>query len=294
MPRRQALSGFTEAVSGVTMEGLVDLPARTSGTSGATGRMVSFAAADGTILAYHLAGPGRPSIVLVHGWMTSGRVWHRLLPMLGDRGALVVDLRGTGASAAGTRPLTLDLLVDDLRAVVDHAGLERFHLVGHSMGGQLCQLLAARHPRRVRSLALLNPVPMAGLALPPDMAAAFRSAGGKREVFDGVLTAACRELGGDDRALLLDQALATDAGTIAQMFDAWSRGVAPGPQATIVAPTMVLATDDPFLPAELLASAVVAPISGACMETLPGPGHYPQLERPADTAHQLLRLWSRA
>lgn len=272
----------------------MDLPARSSGTLGALGRAVSFAAVDGTTLAYHPVGPGRPTVVLVHGWMVSGPVWHRLLPLLGDRSALVVDLRGTGGSASGSTPVSLDLLVEDLRAVVEHAGLERFHLVGHSMGGQLCQLLAARHPKRVRSLALLNPVPLSGLPLPPDMAAAFRGAGGKREVFDGVLSAACKQLEEPDRALLLQQALATDASTIAQMFDAWNRGTATAPLAAIAAPTLVLATDDPFLPPELLNSAVVTPIPGARMEILYGAGHYPQLERPADTAQHLLRHWDRA
>jgi non-heme chloroperoxidase len=265
----------------------VDLPSRTR-------RTVTFAAADGTRLAYHLVGPVPPTVVLVHGWMTSGQVWQKLLDGLRGRGALVVDLRGTGASAPGSTPLSLELLVDDLRAVVDHAGLQLFHLVGHSMGGQLCQLLAARHPARVRSLALLNPVPLAGLPLPPDMTDAFRAAGRKRQVFDGILGAACKELGDDDRAALLHEALATAPETIAQMFDAWNRGMAATSLPAITAPTMVLATDDPFLPAELLARAVVAHIPGARLEQLPGPGHYPQLERPGPTAQHLHDHWDRS
>jgi non-heme chloroperoxidase len=269
------------------MKAPVDLPSKTR-------RTVTFAAADGTRLAYHLAGPATPTVVLVHGWMTSGRVWHRLLDGLPGRGALVVDLRGTGVSAPGSTPLSLDLLVDDLSAVVDHAALERFHLVGHSMGGQLCQLLAARHPTRVRSLALVNPVPLAGLPLPPEMTAAFRAAGGKRQVFDGILAAACKELGDDDRAALLDEALGTAPETIAQMFDAWNRGMTAPSFPAITAPTMVLATDDPFLPADLLASAVVAHIPGARLEKLSGPGHYPQLERPGPTARHLHELWDRS
>ena len=128
--------------------------------------------ADGARLAYHLVGHGPPSVVLVHGWMTSGRVWDRLLELHPVDGALVVDLRGAGGSSRGAAALSLDRLVEDLRAVVDHAGLGRFHLVGHSMGGQLAQLLAARLPSRLRSLALLNPVPVAGLPLPPEVAPA--------------------------------------------------------------------------------------------------------------------------
>ena len=52
----------------------------------------------------------------------------------------------------------------------------------------------------------------------------------------------------------------------------------------VVAPTLVVATDDPFLPPAFLRQAVVQPIRGARMTHLPGPGHYPQVERPHETA----------
>jgi non-heme chloroperoxidase len=231
--------------------------------------------------------------VLVHGWMTSGRVWDGILAALAPHnGLLVVDLRGAGASTPGSAGITLPCLVDDLAAVVDHAGLGRFHLVGHSMGGQLAQLLAARVPGRLRSLALLNPVPVGGLPLPAAVADGFRAAGGQRAAFDGILDAACRDLPAEARALLLDEAVAIPPAVIAQLFDAWSTGTA-GTLAIDGVPTLVLATDDPFLPPQLLAEAVVARIPGAAFEHLPGPGHYPQLERPAATAARLAALWAR-
>jgi pimeloyl-ACP methyl ester carboxylesterase len=45
-----------------------------------------------------------------------------------------------------------------------------------------------------------------------------------------------------------------------------------------------VATDDPFLPPPFLTQAVVQPIRNARLVYLPGPGHYPQVERPAETA----------
>ncbi len=250
--------------------------------------------ADGARLAYHLVGHGPPSVVLVHGWMTSGRVWDRLLELHPVDGALVVDLRGAGGSSRGTAALSLDRLVEDLRAVVDHAGLGRFHLVGHSMGGQLAQLLAARLPSRLRSLALLNPVPVAGLPLPPEVAASFRAAGGKPEALGAILDAACRQLPPEGRALLLAEALAIAPEVIADGLDAWTAGSNDPLALTAPPPALVLATDDPFLPPALLAEAVAARIPGALLEHLPGPGHYPQVERPAPTAELLAALWGRS
>jgi non-heme chloroperoxidase len=52
----------------------------------------------------------------------------------------------------------------------------------------------------------------------------------------------------------------------------------------IKAPTLVVATDDPFLPPAFLRQAVVSLIRGARLAVLPGPGHYVQVERPRETA----------
>jgi non-heme chloroperoxidase len=254
---------------------------------------VTFAAPDGTRLAYHTSGQGPPAVLLVHGWMTSSRVWDALTAALAGTNAtmMAVDLRGAGASARGVAPLSLARLAEDVMAVADHARLEGYHLVGHSMGGQVAQLVAAADPGRVRSLALLNPVPMDGLPLPEGVARSFRAAGGKRADFDAILSTACRELPAGDRAILIEEALAIAPDVIAEGFETWSRGLPQAPSATIAARTMVLATDDPFLPPQLLADAVVARIRQASLVRLPGPGHYPQVEHPTGTAAHLAAFW---
>ena len=47
---------------------------------------------------------------------------------------------------------------------------------------------------------------------------------------------------------------------------------------------LVLATDDPFTPPDLLRKAIVSKIARASLAYLPGPGHYPTAERPRETA----------
>ncbi len=102
-----------------------------------------------------------PRVVLVHRAMTTGaRAWTRQAP-LAERWRLVVpDRRGFGASPAAE---ICDFEVD----VVDVEPLlgDGAHLVGHSFGGLVALLLAARSPERVRSLTLIEP---AGHALAPD------------------------------------------------------------------------------------------------------------------------------
>lgn len=87
---------------------------------------------------------------------------------LGDLGGLSahrtllgLDLRGTGESAQPADPATYrcDRLVDDVEALRTHLGLDRIDLLGHSAGGSLAVLYAARHPDRVGRLVLACPSP---------------------------------------------------------------------------------------------------------------------------------------
>ena len=87
---------------------------------------------------------------------------------LGDLGGLTahrslvrLDPRGTGESAAPADPASYrcDRQVDDVEALRAHLGQDRVDLLGHSAGGTLAVLYAARHPDRVGRLALVTPSP---------------------------------------------------------------------------------------------------------------------------------------
>ena len=93
-----------------------------------------------------------------HGLGARSACWDGWTPALIGRNRLVrFDMRGHGASPlpAGFR-WSLSALVDDVRAVADAAGAERFHLVGESTGGTVALAVAARHPERVLSVTVSN------------------------------------------------------------------------------------------------------------------------------------------
>lgn len=118
----------------------------------------NFSAADGTRLAYHRTGEGDPLICLPGGPMQASAY-------LGDLGGLPallrLDLRGTGESAvpADLATYRVDRQVDDVEALRVHLGLETIDLLGHSAGGTLAMLYAARYPDRVGRLVLVAPSP---------------------------------------------------------------------------------------------------------------------------------------
>ncbi len=103
------------------------------------------------------SGSGGP-VVLVHGWGGSGYDWTRLSPYLSDDyRVLAPDLPGFGKSDKPDIDYTLDYYVNLIRDFAAAMDASRFHLVGHSMGGQIAAAFALHHPDKLLSLVLLDP-----------------------------------------------------------------------------------------------------------------------------------------
>ena len=112
--------------------------------------------ADGRNLRYVELGEGEESVVLLHGFGGDLGNWlfnHQALAE--GRRVVAVDLPGHGESTKDAGSGRLDELVAVLAEVVDGLGLQRVHLVGHSMGGAVAIGFAGRHPDRVASLVLI-------------------------------------------------------------------------------------------------------------------------------------------
>lgn len=104
---------------------------------------------------------GRHPIVLVHGSRLHAHVWNDFSGRFKDRFHIVaVDQRGHGDSGWCTRSrYELEDFYQDLRAVVETRGLERFTLIGHSLGGRVSMLYASRHHSELERLVLVDITP---------------------------------------------------------------------------------------------------------------------------------------
>src|SRR5918998_3616152 len=106
---------------------------------------------------YEAAGEGEP-VVLVHGLSGSTRWWSRnVSEIAGRHRTYLVDLPGFGTMGSLRRRFVLAEAASWLLEWMEAVGLERAHLVGHSMGGYICLRLAASRPAAVHRLALVAP-----------------------------------------------------------------------------------------------------------------------------------------
>lgn len=99
-------------------------------------------------------------MVLLHGFPQDRTAWDRVSPALHEAGfrTLAPDQRGysPGATPSSRFAYRAADLVEDVIALADAAGAQRFHLVGHDWGGALAWALAARHPDRLASVTVLS------------------------------------------------------------------------------------------------------------------------------------------
>ncbi|KRE85759.1 alpha/beta hydrolase [Rhodanobacter sp. Soil772] len=107
--------------------------------------------------AYYEGGQG-PTIVLLHGFATDKSVWLQTAKLLTPHFHLIIpDLPGWGdSSRVPDASYNIDAQAGRLDAFVQTLRLQRFLLVGHSMGGAIAGVYASEHPEHVAALALLD------------------------------------------------------------------------------------------------------------------------------------------
>ncbi len=120
---------------------------------------------NGIELAFERRGKGAP-IVLLHGYPLDHHTWGFVAPLLdGTFDLIMPDLRGFGESSMVDSQYTLDDFASDIAGLLDHLGIQKAAIAGHSMGGYIALAFAKLYPDRVSGLGLVS---TQTLADPPD------------------------------------------------------------------------------------------------------------------------------
>jgi 3-oxoadipate enol-lactonase len=116
-------------------------------------------------LAFERRGKGTP-LVLLHGYPLDHHTWGFVASKLEDTFDVIMpDLRGFGESTTSDTVFTMDDFASDIAGLLDHLGIKKTAITGHSMGGYVALAFTKLYPERVSGLGLVS---TQTLADPPD------------------------------------------------------------------------------------------------------------------------------
>ncbi len=115
-----------------------------------------YAPVNGLRLYYSIHGAGNP-LVMIHGGFGETGMFDSILPLFAQgRQVIAIDLQGHGRTADIDRPLSFQLMADDVSALIRYLGLDRADVLGYSLGGSVALQTAIRHPDVVRKLVVVS------------------------------------------------------------------------------------------------------------------------------------------
>jgi pimeloyl-ACP methyl ester carboxylesterase len=231
-------------------------------------------------------GSGDFALVFLHYWGGSSRTWGKVIAALPKSyRTFAMDHRGWGESDAPASGYGLADLADDAQGVIEALELNRYVLIGHSMGGKVAQLMASRCPNGLAGLVLVAPSPPQPMATTPEarevMARVYATRESIGAAIDQVLTA--KALSPKDREQVIEDSLRGAP----QAKAAWPRSTSlediTRDVAAIDVPTVVIAGElDRVDSVDLLKAELLSRVPQAVLHVLPGTGHLSPLEAPQE------------
>ncbi|MFN0159683.1 MAG: alpha/beta fold hydrolase [Burkholderiales bacterium] len=230
------------------------------------------------------------AVLMIHGLGGTSNFWTPLLPALARYRTIRPDLPGAGRSHRVQGPLSIDGYVRALMRVCGATGVERAHLVAHSMGCIIAFHLAVQEPRLVRSLALFGP-----LTAPPDVnRAPIRARGEKarteREAGMQAIADATVQSGTstETRRMRPVAVAAVRESVMRQCHDGYARScealseAQAADLAKIACPVLLVTGDEDAVAPPQAVRGIAAGIADARAEVLTRCGHWTVYEKPEE------------
>jgi pimeloyl-ACP methyl ester carboxylesterase len=264
-------------------------------------------ALNGIRLSYQVMGTGE-LVVLVMGTGSPGRVWHlHQVPALVAAGYRVatIDNRGIPPSDVCTAGMTIDELVGDTAALIEHLGGGPTRVVGTSLGSRIVQELALMRPDLVSQAVMMTAYGR------PECVQSMLSAG-QRALHDAGIELPPNYHAAVTALLNLSPRTRNDRSAVQEWLDLFEfRGsrISAGVRAQLEAedlpdrlaaysrirvPSLVIGFADDLMIPPYLAREVAEAIPGARYEEIDGCGHFGYLERPAEVNKLLVEFFASA
>lgn len=269
---------------------------------------------------YETAGHGRTVAILLHGNFATARWWRPILERV-PKGFTIYapTLRGFGETRGEARARSMIELAEDIRELARALRVERFHLIGHSLGGAVALQYALAWPETLRGLGLVAPAPGDGLEAmrsradfvgrlmawtdPQLPTSRFTLAMGMQwsrllgTYRPSIANALARMMPSADPSAigfdaLLADATAVDDGTLLDIYEALRRWDVRARLPNVALPVRILAGRRDGLVSLASLEALAGALPRAQLDVWDDVGHSPQLESPDAFASWLARSHS--
>ncbi len=236
-------------------------------------------------IGYKTNGNGPQKVLFLHGWLSDYTVYNEIIPFFdGDLYTSVfADYRGYGLSSHMDGDYSIDEIAKDVLDLVQKLGWDKFHIIGHSMGGMVMQKVACLNEDLLISCIAVTPVPASGLPLDADTAAFFKQSAEDDDVLVGLFDA----LTGKQYSTTFNKLMAARARPVLSKeamlgyFNAWSSTDFSADVANLNTKILVIAGEhDGGVGPAFLSDTYLKHLKNVEMKVINGAGHYPMQETP--------------
>lgn len=241
----------------------------------------------------HVAmGQGPEKVVVLHGWLGDHTVYTPLFQWLDlDTFSFVfMDCRGYGRSRDLAGDHSITEWGEDVIDLADAQGWDKFHLVGHSMGGMTVQWVAAEVPERVKGVVAITPVPASGVPFEGEALDLFSNAWQKRENRAAILSMTTGDrLGPLWRDTMAERSMSQCTPQAHRAyFNAWSgTNFADRVQGLETPLKVIVGRHDAAITEEVMQGTLLQWFPKAELEVFEDAGHYPMQESPPHLAQSI-------
>lgn len=229
-------------------------------------------------------GKGGATFLFLHYWGGSTRTWADVIAGLETSARCVaLDARGWGRSEALDGRYDLDAMADDVEDVAAALGLGLYVLVGHSMGGKVAQIVAARVVSRVAGLVLVAPAPPGPMPVPAEGRAAMLASYQSREgVEQAIAVLSGRPLNDARREQIIADTLAGAPAAKREWTERGMIAIVSSQLRDFTGPVRVVVGElDRVERPDALRAAFASALPQAVVTTVPGAGHLLPIEGPS-------------
>ncbi len=227
-----------------------------------------------------------PAIVMVHGLGGTTNVWSPIFGAIATGYRVVrMDLDGAGRTPM-TGPISIDGLMRQVVGLMDGLGIDKAHLVGHSMGTIVCQHAGEHFPERVASLSLLGPMmepPAAARSALADRALAARQKGMlpiAEAICQGATSARTKQKNPVAMAFIRELLMGQDAEGYASSCEALAAAQVAN-LAKITCPVMLATGDEDRVAPQAAMEGLAQRLTSVEMHLIENCGHWHTIEQPA-------------